>query len=514
MRACCERRFGTRDLKGRSVAVVGAGRVGSRLARAARARRGEADRLRHRRVQARAGEVARRAMGGPEHRPARRGGRRGAVRAGRRDRPGGVRAAALPGGVRLGQQPARPRRPGRGPRAPTAILFAPDFIASAGGSHQHRRRAGGLRRRRGRGGGWPGIEETMGEVLDRAEAEAGHAARGGLRHRPREARRRYRGRMTVSPVGRAIAANLAEIVGGTPMVELTRVAPDCGAELVAKLEAYNPGGQREGPDRRGDDRRRRGARAGSSPGRTTIVEATSGNTGIALAFVCAARGYELVLAMPQGMSREREGLLRLYGAEVEITESMGGMNEAVEAAQRIADERRRRLHPRPVLQPREPGDPPPHDRRGDLARHGRQGRRARGRRRHRRHDHRRGRAAEGAQPRPAGGGGRARELRRCSPAGKPGPHKIQGIGAGLRAGGAQPRRRRRDPPGGRRGRDRDRARLRAAREGVLAGHLLRRGAVGARSRSARGPRCAASGSRSIMPDSGERYVSTPVLRPR
>jgi cysteine synthase A len=75
------------------------------------------------------------------------------------------------------------------------------------------------------------------------------------------------------------------------------------------------------------------------PGRTTIVEATSGNTGIALAFVCAARGYELVLIMPQGMSREREGLLRLYGAEVHITESMGGMNEAVDEARRIAAER-------------------------------------------------------------------------------------------------------------------------------------------------------------------------------
>jgi cysteine synthase A len=72
------------------------------------------------------------------------------------------------------------------------------------------------------------------------------------------------------------------------------------------------------------------------PGRTTIVEATSGNTGIALAFVCAARGYELVLTMPQGMSRERENLLRLYGARVDITESLGGMNEAVDAALAMA----------------------------------------------------------------------------------------------------------------------------------------------------------------------------------
>src|SRR5665811_1220552 len=72
------------------------------------------------------------------------------------------------------------------------------------------------------------------------------------------------------------------------------------------------------------------------PGRTTIVEATSGNTGIALAFVCAAKGYDLVLTLPQGMSREREILLKLYGARVQITESLGGMSEAVQAAREMA----------------------------------------------------------------------------------------------------------------------------------------------------------------------------------
>ena len=75
------------------------------------------------------------------------------------------------------------------------------------------------------------------------------------------------------------------------------------------------------------------------PGRNTIVESTSGNTGIALAFVCAAKGYDLVITMPQGMSREREKLLRLYGAEVVWVESMGGMNEAIEEARRICRER-------------------------------------------------------------------------------------------------------------------------------------------------------------------------------
>ena len=72
------------------------------------------------------------------------------------------------------------------------------------------------------------------------------------------------------------------------------------------------------------------------PGRTTVVEATSGNTGIALALVCAAKGYELILTLPQGMSRERSSLLRQYGARVELVESMGGMSEAVEAARALA----------------------------------------------------------------------------------------------------------------------------------------------------------------------------------
>ena len=136
----------------------------------------------------------------------------------------------------------------------------------------------------------------------------------------------------------APTANVADIVGGTPMVALTRVAPDCGAELVAKLEVYNPAGSVK--DRIGVAMIDAAEAEGRiEPGRTTIVEATWGNTGIALAFVCAARGYDLVLTMPQGMSREREGLLRLYGAEVHITESMGGMDEAVDAAKGIAAER-------------------------------------------------------------------------------------------------------------------------------------------------------------------------------
>src|SRR3954449_4217611 len=133
---------------------------------------------------------------------------------------------------------------------------------------------------------------------------------------------------------RGIPINIADHIGATPMVQLTRIAPE-GAQLFAKLEMSNPGGSVK--DRIGVAMIEAAEAEGIiEPGRTTIVEATSGNTGIALAFVCAAKGYDLVLTLPQGMSREREGLLRLYGAQVHVTESLGGMNEAVAAAQALA----------------------------------------------------------------------------------------------------------------------------------------------------------------------------------
>jgi cysteine synthase len=133
----------------------------------------------------------------------------------------------------------------------------------------------------------------------------------------------------------SIPINIADHVGRTPMVQLTRLAGDAGADVFAKLEMFNPGGSVK--DRIGVAMIEAAEAEGIiEPGRTTIVEATSGNTGIALAFVCAARGYDLVLTLPQGMSREREGLLRLYGAQVQVTESLGGMNEAVAAAQALA----------------------------------------------------------------------------------------------------------------------------------------------------------------------------------
>jgi cysteine synthase len=137
----------------------------------------------------------------------------------------------------------------------------------------------------------------------------------------------------------SIPINISDHVGRTPMVRITRMLPDdLDVELYGKLEAFNPGGSVK--DRIGVAMLDAAEREGRiEPGRTTIVEATSGNTGIALAFCCAAKGYELAIFLPQGMSREREALLRLYGARVEMVESLGGMNEAVDAARAMAGDR-------------------------------------------------------------------------------------------------------------------------------------------------------------------------------
>ncbi len=160
-----------------------------------------------------------------------------------------------------------------------------------------------------------------------------HVRSHGPRGRPS---RQYPAGITGIPI------NISQLVGGTPLIKLGRVLETVpaqpGVELYAKLEALNPGGSVK--DRIGVSMIEAAEKDGQiEPGRTTIVEATSGNTGIALAFVCAAKGYELVLTLPQGMSRERTGLLGLYGARVELVESMGGMDEAVQAARRLAQDR-------------------------------------------------------------------------------------------------------------------------------------------------------------------------------
>jgi cysteine synthase A len=311
------------------------------------------------------------------------------------------------------------------------------------------------------------------------------------------------------PLTSAIPANLAHYVGNTPMVRFTRVAPDCGAELIGKLEAYNPAGSVK--DRIGVAMIDAAEAEGRiEPGRTTIVEATSGNTGIALAFVCAAKGYDLILSMPQGMSRERENLLRLYGARVEITESLGGMNEAVDAACRMAAESSDCFRPDQFSNPANP------------------------------EVHRRTTAEEiwatldgdvdalvagvGTGGTITGAGERLKERNpdlhvvavepKSSPVlsgGRPGPHKIQGIGAGF-----VPAVMNLDVVDEIVTVDDEdaiaTARLVSRTEGVLAG-ISCGAALWAAIQLGRRPEWAGRRIVTIMPDSGERYVSLPFFAP-
>jgi cysteine synthase A len=134
-----------------------------------------------------------------------------------------------------------------------------------------------------------------------------------------------------------VGAETSAVVGNTPLVALARLGADLPGEVVAKLEFFNPGGSVK--DRIGVAMIDAAERDGMiERGRSVIVEPTSGNTGIALALVAAARDYRLILTLPEGMSRERTALLRTYGAEVHETPSLGGMNEAVLLAERLAEE--------------------------------------------------------------------------------------------------------------------------------------------------------------------------------
>src|ERR687893_711788 len=304
----------------------------------------------------------------------------------------------------------------------------------------------------------------------------------------------------------SIPINIAEHVGRTPMVRLARLAE--GAQVFAKLEMSNPGGSVK--DRIGVAMIEAAEAEGRiEPGRTTIVEATSGNTGIALAFVCAARGYDLVLTLPQGMSREREGLLRLYGAQVQVTESMGGMNEAVAAAQALARDRDAWLPD----QFSNPANPEAHRRStGPEIWEALDGR----------VDYLVAGVGTGGTITGAGSFLKERNPRlkvvAVEPASSavlsgrdPGPHKIQGIGAGF------------VPPV----LDRalldeimpvddddaiETARLAARREGVLAG-ISCGAALYAALEIAQRPEANGKRIAVVLPDSGERYVSTPFFAP-
>ncbi|MEJ7763044.1 MAG: cysteine synthase A [Thermomicrobiales bacterium] len=178
----------------------------------------------------------------------------------------------------------------------------------------------------------------MATTIDRTETTAttvsatGHPVR---RHRPK------------------ISADATQAVGNTPLIHLARFAKDAPATLVGKIESFSPGFSVK--DRIGvamiDDAEARGL---IEPGKTTLVEPTSGNTGIALAWVAAARGYKLILTMPESMSLERRMLLLGYGAKLVLTPAAEGMRGAVERAERILAETPDAFMPRQFDNPANP----------------------------------------------------------------------------------------------------------------------------------------------------------------
>ena len=139
-----------------------------------------------------------------------------------------------------------------------------------------------------------------------------------------------------------IATDVTDLIGGTPLVRINRLNVG-GAEIVAKVEAFNPASSVK--DRIARSIVDAAEASGELKPGGTIIEATSGNTGVALSMVGAARGYKVVIVMPSSMSVERRILIRAFGAELVLTDPKGGVNAAVEEAERIRDSRRNSLTP-------------------------------------------------------------------------------------------------------------------------------------------------------------------------
>jgi cysteine synthase A len=149
-----------------------------------------------------------------------------------------------------------------------------------------------------------------------------------------------------------IAHFISELIGHTPLLRLNRITNGCKGEVIAKLESFNPCGSIK--DRIGYSMIEAAEKAGLIQKDTIILEPTSGNTGIALAFICAAKGYPLVLTMPDTMSVERIHLLRMFGAEVILTPGNEGMTGAVKIAEEMASKDSRYFIPQQFKNPANP----------------------------------------------------------------------------------------------------------------------------------------------------------------
>ena len=149
-----------------------------------------------------------------------------------------------------------------------------------------------------------------------------------------------------------VAEDITQLVGNTPLVRLRRITEGAGADVVAKLESFNPAASVK--DRIGVAMIDAAEQAGLIGPDTIILEPTSGNTGIALAMVCAARGYRCVLTMPETMSMERRMLLRAYGAELVLTPGADGMPGAIITAEELAKTDKRYYVPQQFENPANP----------------------------------------------------------------------------------------------------------------------------------------------------------------
>ena len=149
-----------------------------------------------------------------------------------------------------------------------------------------------------------------------------------------------------------IANSAIDLIGNTPLVCINRLTQGCKAQVVAKLEFFNPANSVK--DRIGVSMIEAAEKAGLIKADTIILEPTSGNTGIALAFVCAAKGYKLALTMPETMSKERRAVLRAFGADLILTPGSEGMGGAIARAKQMAAENSRYLIPQQFENPANP----------------------------------------------------------------------------------------------------------------------------------------------------------------